>query len=285
MRLVLIHGRDQQGKSTESLLEVWKEALDVGLAEAGLNSLQGHDFRLPFYGDRLMEIVEQIRSATPNGVTTKGGAQAPTHIEAFRVALLQELIPQELLLSTPTAAVEKGLQNTAIAHLLAKVMDGSPWSNDFLALLTEDVSVYLNNGIAASQINEIVSREIPAEPCVVVGHSLGSVVAYRVLQEMGNSVDVVRFITLGSPLGLNAVRNKLRPLSMPKGVRSWLNVYDSRDIVSLRPLDKSRWDVSPSIENIMLDKNHMSNRHGISGYLDYPEVASSISTALSSSPI
>lgn len=280
MRVILIHGRDQQGKSSDSLLEIWKEALDVGLSEAGLGSLRDHDFRLPFYGDRLVEIVEQIRLATPNGVTTKGEAPALTHMEAFQVALLQELIPEEQLLSSPTAPVEKGFQNTVVAHLLAKVADGSPWSKDFLALFTEDVSVYLNNGFASAQINDIVRREIPSEPCVVVGHSLGSVVAYRVLQEMGNSANVVRFITLGSPLGLNAIRNVLRPLSVPKCVRSWLNVYDSRDIVSLHPLDKARWDVIPNIENVALDKNHMSNRHGISGYLDYPEVARAISQAL-----
>ena len=228
-----------------------------------------------------MEIVEQVRTAPAASATTKGESLALTHIEAFRVALLQELIPAEQLQSSPTEPVQKGLQNTAVAHLLAKLADGSPWNKDFLELFTEDVSVYLNIGIASSQINDIVRREIPSEPCVVVGHSLGSVVAYRVLQEMGSNVDVVRFVTLGSPLGLNAIRNTLRPLSMPKGVRSWLNVYDSRDIVSLHPLDKSRWDVQPEIENIALDKNHMSNRHGISGYLDYPEVARAISEALS----
>jgi hypothetical protein len=282
MRLVLVHGRDQQGKSTEFLQKVWKEALDVGLSEAGLQSIDNHEMMLPFYGDALAEYVGNVRSAEASRVTAKGAQTAESHIKAFQAELLQEILRNEDESSpTPGSPIQKGVQNTNVAHILAKFADGSPWGKEFLSLLTEDVAVYLNSTTTERAINAIVKDAIPNnEPCVVVGHSLGSVVAYRVLRELGSSANVVRFITVGSPLGLITIRNMLRPLSVPGGVRSWLNVYDTRDIVSLYPLDKTTWDVSPEIANIALDKNHMGNRHGISGYLDYVEVASAVFNSL-----
>lgn len=284
MRLVLVHGRDQQGKSSESLKEVWKAALDVGLSQAGLTSVDTHEIHLPYYGDALESSVQKIRASSISGLMTKGATPAQTHIEAFQVELLQELLSdQNQTSSEPGAPIQKGLQNTTVAHLLAKLADNSPWNKELLAVATGDVAAYLNSVTIEKEINAIVESAIPREvPCVVVGHSLGSIVAYRVLQKLGKSTDVVRFITLGSPLGLKAIRNVLRPLSVPAGVRSWLNVYDTRDIVALRPLDESTWNVLPAIKNIALDNNHMANRHGISGYLDYVDVATAVFEALNS---
>lgn len=284
MQLVLIHGRDQQGKSSESLRKIWMAAMDVGLSQAGLSSIDSHEIRLPFYGDALESAVRSIQSSGIGGVVAKGAPPMQNHFEAFQVDLLRELLsdqgPPFIEQDVP---LEKGFQNTAVAHLLAKLADNSPWSKELLEVATRDVAAYLNSITVEKEINAIVESAIPrGGRCVVVGHSLGSIVAYRVLQKMGNDVDVVRFITLGSPLGLRTVRNVLRPLSVPAGVRSWLNVYDSRDIVALRPLDESTWNVSPAIKNIALDNNHMSNRHGISGYFDYAEVATAVFDGLNS---
>lgn len=282
MRLVFVHGRDQQGQSSESIKAVWKRALDLGLAEAKLASVDSHEIRLPYYGDALNDIVCNIRLAAANGIVTKGSPPSGTYMETFQTELLLELLPSDFQSELESdLPIQKGFQNTSVARLLARVADDSPWGNDLLSLLTEDVAIYLNNSTAAKQINAIVEAAIPKnEPSVVVGHSLGSIVAYRVLQELGENAHVTRFITLGSPLGLNTVRNILRPLSVPRSVRSWLNVYDPRDIVSLRPLDESTWNVSPKITNIKSETNHTPNRHGISGYLDNTDVVREIFAGL-----
>ncbi|MBL8858906.1 MAG: S8 family serine peptidase [Planctomycetes bacterium] len=77
-------------------------------------------------------------------------------------------------------------------------------------------------------------------PFVVVAHSQGSMIAYSVLQDLGASVDVPLFLTIGSPLGLAEVRDQLRDihrlrkgkLPTPAGVRRWVNVYDDKDPVA-----------------------------------------------------
>jgi pimeloyl-ACP methyl ester carboxylesterase len=70
------------------------------------------------------------------------------------------------------------------------------------------------------------------EPRVLVGHSLGSVVAHHVLHEVRDH-GVETLITLGSPLGLSSVRRRLcHEQTFPPGVRASTNVYDLSDAVA-----------------------------------------------------
>jgi hypothetical protein len=114
---------------------------------------------------------------------------------------------------------------------------------------------------------------------VVVGHSLGSVVAYHVLHSQ-TDVRVPLFATVGSPLAISAVerRLKVRP-SQPTCVNKWYNAFDRKDIVALNPLNKNHFKVSVRIENNAKVYNDTENHHGISGYLRDRNIASKISEA------
>jgi pimeloyl-ACP methyl ester carboxylesterase len=117
--------------------------------------------------------------------------------------------------------------------------------------------------------------------CVVVGHSLGSVVGYNVLRSQATGLDVVRYVTVGSPLGIRAIQSGLDlPLEMPRSVRDWYNAMDDRDVVALRPLDAKSFPIQPAIRNKTSVNNKTKNRHGIVGYLDDRDVAKEIFTAL-----
>jgi pimeloyl-ACP methyl ester carboxylesterase len=92
---------------------------------------------------------------------------------------------------------------------------------------------------------------VAADTRVVVGHSLGSVVAYEALCAHPEW-PVRTLVTLGSPLGLRLVFDRLRPPptpgpepGVPRGawpgpVTAWTNLADSGDVVAvvedLRPL-------------------------------------------------
>jgi len=73
----------------------------------------------------------------------------------------------------------------------------------------------------------------------VIGHSLGSVVAYEALCQ--KPANVVTFVTIGSPLGIqNLIFHKLTPRPSPEGigawpgkVKHWTNIADKGDIVAL----------------------------------------------------
>ncbi|MDO9251903.1 MAG: hypothetical protein Q8S71_04560 [Hydrogenophaga sp.] len=283
MRLVLVHGIAQQGKDASELKRVWLEALDVGLAKAGLASINQYEVILPFYGDKLAELTALLEASGSIQLQTKGVEAAP-QFDRTEAEMLQEILATQLASAENRQTVTtKGFQNTAAALALARAADRTPFGAHVLARFVKDVSAYLTHARVTQKIDEIVQPAIGTEHCVVVGHSLGSVVAFRILREMGRAANVERFITLGSPLGLNTIRNLITPppLETPTGVRSWINAFDPADVVSLHPLDKSTWNVNPAIVNFSGVNNHTSNHHGISGYLDDGQVAAAVHEALS----
>jgi len=101
------------------------------------------------------------------------------------------------------------------------------------------------------------------------------------LSKTASDIRVKRYVTVGSPLGLKAIKRQLdTPLAMPPCAKGWYNAMDERDVVVLHPLDSKNFPIQPPIENKTNVNNHTDNRHGIVGYLDDPDVARSIYTAL-----
>jgi hypothetical protein len=106
------------------------------------------------------------------------------------------------------------------------------------------------------------------------------VVAYNVLRTERRALQVPLFVTVGSPLGVRAIRDQLVPLRYPRPAAAWYNAYDPRDVVALYPLDSRNFPVTPSVQNAGRVNNRTSNRHGIVGYLDDPDVAKRVLDAL-----
>ena len=114
---------------------------------------------------------------------------------------------------------------------------------------------------------------------MVVGHSLGSIVAYNVLRK--HPAKVSRYVTMGCPLGIKAIKRRLEPpLTMPPNTASWCNARDPQDSVALFPLDAKHFDITPAILNHDEVVNETPNQHGIVGYLPDPWVAEAIHRGL-----
>ncbi|WP_428422820.1 hypothetical protein [Methylibium sp.] len=288
MKLVFVHGRDQQGKVRADLQRVWEEALDVGLANAGLPRPQGMSVAFPYYGDELERLVKALGTPLVADVRTRG--DNPDTAEAdFRGRLLAELAAgagiSELAIAEQLGGLpaEKGPLNWPWVQAILRALDRTPLGEASIDAFTRDVYVYLTNDVVGRTIDKLVVDAIGDEPSVVVAHSLGSIVTYRSLRQLGARANVRRFITVGSPLGVTAIREHLLPpaLARPEGVSAWFNAFDRRDVVALRPLDRGTWDIDPPIENRSTVDNHTDNRHGISGYLDDPVIARWIAEGLS----
>jgi pimeloyl-ACP methyl ester carboxylesterase len=185
------------------------------------------------------------------------------------------------------APIERGFQNwkwvLALSRRLNRIGPIADWSID---TFTRDVWVYLRYNKVQQPIHEIVDRDIPKDdPCIVVSHSLGTVVAYNVLLEREERDNVRAWITLGSPLGIEAIYRRLPtrvpPIARksPLGVGSWYNARDPEDIVALHEIPGARFAGDPSVDNSSHVMNGTSNQHGISGYLSDAKVASAIAKA------
>jgi len=75
---------------------------------------------------------------------------------------------------------------------------------------------------------------------MVVAHSMGTIIAYDVLRELGSedaTLSIEHFVTMGSPLGLPHVKHKIieenRLVRTPSIVQHWTNLADRRDPVAL----------------------------------------------------
>ncbi|WP_338878955.1 hypothetical protein WHX56_21680 [Achromobacter veterisilvae] len=292
--LVLIHGRSQQDKDSEALKRAWIDAWGRGLAKVGLAMPIPEDrIRFPFYGDTLRDLVKGVAEEDAAKIIVRG-AQEDEGAAGLLLALLDEYIvacrigEDEIGRNLPPAAgpiaVERGPQNWRWVHAVLRTIDQRvPGSGALIALLTSDVSMYLRKTNVRNTINGGVGEAFdrPLDK-VVVAHSLGTIVAYLLLRQTGSQAGwrVPALITLGSPLGIKAIRERLGGVRHPACVGSWFNALDPHDVVALYPLDQRNFRVVPAIENKTDVHNRSSNRHGIDGYLEDPVIASRIHGAL-----
>ena len=284
MKLIFVHGRSQGDKDPDVLKQTWEASLDEGLRNAGLPRPPGLEIALPFYGRTLDDLVKQLDAPLVADVAEKGAAQDDAEA-AFRGEFLTEIAERNGITDEQISKFfddgvqERGALNWKWLHAVLKALDRHKKMGDVvLDSFTRDVYVYLTNAGVRRRIDDIVSKELTDDPCVVVGHSLGSIVAYNVLRDHNNPV--IRYITVGSPLGIKAVKNRLPRIEMPQSTSSWHNARDPEDVVALYPLDASNFSTSPAINNHNNVDNPTDNQHGIIGYLPDKWVAKSIYEAL-----
>jgi hypothetical protein len=118
-------------------------------------------------------------------------------------------------------------------------------------------------------------------PHIVVSHSMGTVVAYDCVKRVADAPRVDGFMTIGSPLGLDEIQDKLQKegdgtgWSRDNGFPServggkWVNVYDKFDpVVGFDPQFANDYQREGKrvVEDIN-EQNHGAWRHNISHYL------------------
>jgi len=267
------------------LQKQWETAFRRGLKKAGLDWPPGVTVAFPFYGDRLDELIQAVNAPLVEEVLTRGAGPDSREAE-FRGELLYEMASARGITDEQIQAHfrgqlhEKGPLNWEWVQAILRALDATPLGEAAIDMFTRDVYVYLTCRAVQNAVDAIVAAELTAGPCVVVGHSLGSVVGYNVLRRIPEAVLVRRYVTVGSPLGVKAIKRRLdHPLAMPLTVSDWCNAMDERDVVALYPLDDRNFPLTPAIMNHTKVNNRTANRHGITGYLDDPWVARQIHEA------
>ncbi|MCW0376274.1 hypothetical protein [Xanthomonas sacchari] len=294
MRLVFVHGRKQEGKNSERLKDIWCDALKDGFLKAGHNADLLNDVAFPYYGDNLFAQAElasrnSFRALVDKGAPHAGPASAME--QEFIARLVLDMARERNITDAEIADEaglprEKGLLNWPAVLAALRLLNLLPGlASGSIELFTRDVWCYLTQQGARMNVNDIVDAAIPvADPCLVIAHSLGSVVAYNVLMNRQGSANVIQLVTLGSPLGIPEIYQRLpsdiKPRRSPAGVHAWLNARDRRDVVALYEIDSSHFSGDPEARNYSKVKNGADNHHGIVEYLSDPEVIATIAHAL-----
>lgn len=115
------------------------------------------------------------------------------------------------------------------------------------------------------------------EPVLVIGHSLGSVIAYDTLWELTYEEKLqgkIDLLTIGSPLGMHYVRRHLlgmngnKKISYPKLIRQWINISSEGDIIAL---ERNFHDVFEEMIKLKLLDSIEDHSHGIYNYFHNAE--------------
>ena len=282
MRIVFVHGMRQEGQSAADLLRAWREALystwdRIGLVKPGIEP------EMPFFGEVLNELTMELRSGA--GVRAKGaagGAVSPTEEAMIReFATAYGITDAEVRVELGGEVVAKGAANWQWVLALGRLVEKRvPMFGQLGMSLVHQVDAYLNRPHITQAVDDIVAPFFKTGPVVIVSHSLGTIVSYRLLRQASDTI-VPLFVTLGSPLGIHAVKDRISPpkLGIPRQVGHWLNGVDTRDFVALYPnLDPDTF--CAGIENVIDIQNRREDAHSIIDYLSDDRIARAIHSAL-----
>jgi hypothetical protein len=156
------------------------------------------------------------------------------------------------------------------------VLDGNAWlTTRIFGMLQKakrdllQVTRYLTEDSLRNAAQARVAALLDENTQLVIGHSLGSVVAWEACQLLGRPLPTL--VTLGSPLGLDTVvypQLRPQPPTWPPRVHRWVNVAHPDDIVAVEP-DLGRLFPVPddrSIEAHTPPSKH--EHHAAPGYLE-----------------
>jgi hypothetical protein len=286
---VFVHGRGQEFQDPAVLVRNWRASLAAGLIKAGMAPLADAPVVFPYYGNLLYQITAQVArdpielEVMPAGPDEAGPLHPYLPEDAGR--LERELLADMAAAARPAAAEEEeafgfdrvlswGAARDTLTWIARHTRVDQAIISDYL----RDVAVYLTR--ARSQVLDLVRHAIPAGvPVVLISHSLGTVVARDLLDDTQLRDRTMLWVTAGSPLGLDAVQKNLLTQGPHNPGVSWVSAYDVHDIVALGHPLLPAW--GPPLGDVKVDNG--DSPHSIERYLNHPEVAGPIGTAVRAS--
>jgi hypothetical protein len=287
-RVLGVHGIAQQFKGGYQLGTVWFDALRDGLAAAGCqalaDSLVSADVRVAFFGDLFRPKGAMAGGEPPyTAADVKPGPERDLLAELYQAA-----VDQDPSLGPPPGAMGPG--RVAAQAMLERLLRSQAFARvaqrGFIGNLKQ-VTAFLATPDVKERVLQRVHGEVTPDTQVLIGHSLGSVVAYEYLcRYRPPSMELL--VTLGSPLGIpGLVFDKLTPRpanglgAWPGTVAGWVNVADADDVVALRKQLASLFaapGAAAGIEDYLVDNG--DEPHAISRYLNAQQTGSALGDVL-----
>jgi hypothetical protein len=285
--MVGIHGIGQQFRGGYQLATAWFDAVRDGLVRADFRAvatgLTPGDLRVSFFGD-LFRPPGALAAQDPPFTAADIRSDAERDLLA---AWYEAAVAQDESLGQPGGALGAGratvqvmLAGLARCPAMARVAERA-----FIGNLKQ-VIAFLHDPAVKENVLGRLHAEMASHTRVLIGHSLGSVVAYEYLCRYQPS-GVKLLITAGSPLGIpNVVFDQLTPAPVigtgawPGTVASWVNVADSDDIVALR---KDLAPLFPGPAGQHVSDRHVDNGnepHASDRYLNTRETGSALGDVL-----
>lgn len=287
-RILGIHGIAQQHSSGPELTRLWCDAIRGGLEAAGFRAsadiLAERDVRVAYFGDLFRPTGGMAVDEPPFTATdVKSGSERDLLTRLYESALEQD--PSS---GPPVGAMWAGRVGVQVMleRLLRFPTFAGVAQRGFIGNLKQ-VTTFLDSPAAKERVLQRVADELRPETKVVIGHSLGSVVAYEYLARYAPS-QVELLVTLGSPLGIpNLIFERLTPAptggvgAWPCRAARWVNIADADDIVAMHKQLAPLFPVPPGavgVEDHLVDNG--DEPHAITRYLNAQPTGAALGSIL-----
>ena len=293
-KIVCVHGIGQQYRAEDLLAEQWPPALRGGLRRSGAagvklaDALHDTDFRYAFYGD-VFRPAGRALGPGDSWLDPEDATEFEQELALMWWEAAAEVDPDHVI--HPDARTLARSSRSLQAALRALSMSAFFVNTAERFILGDLVQVrrYFTEPSIRAAVQQRLADAVGDDTAIVVGHSLGSVVAYEGLCAHPEW-KVRTLITLGSPLGIrNLIFDRLQPApsSQPSDPRSlrgywpgsaagWTNVSDAGDLVALikdlRPL------FGPRVSNWTVHNG--ATAHAVEPYLTAAETGAAILAGL-----
>jgi pimeloyl-ACP methyl ester carboxylesterase len=305
--VTFIHGIGNKPEENQ-LLDIWRRSLadnlGIDLADQGITSTMVYwaDVLYPAPDPNVAAYESAVEleatAAAVDATTNPGPPRAPTIEEAAFMAKLAAKVGGTLAAvhTVENIPPDRTRADRTQAATIERVPLPWPLKEAFLENFLRDVHHYLFNtecsprpGTTYRVQDEIRSRfvaklgAIPAgvRPHVVVSHSMGTVIAYDCLKRVPECAKVDGLMTIGSPLGLDEIQDKLQPgwtraggFPREKVGGDWVNVFDRLDpVAGFDPFLANDFQEGghDKIDDIN-EQNYGAWRHSIGKYLRGPQL-------------
>jgi hypothetical protein len=309
--VTFIHGISNKPPA-EDLLRIWRQTLAGAATPLPLGDL-GITSTLVYWADLLYDppdtdlaAHEGVLENTPAAIDGSGDAAPPlpqTPEEAEFMVRLRATLVGEPEVEVAAAGPGPALAAAPRQGTLERVP--LPWflKQRVMNAFLRDVHHYLFDveygppGRPSVHIQQVIRQRFldavcaPAvtRPHVVVSHSMGTVIAYDCLKRLDGCAAVDGLITIGSPLGLDEIQDKLKPgWSRADGFPSdsvtggWTNLFDRLDpVCGFDPQLASDFGrpAGAAVEDIPV-QNEGTWRHSATKYMRQPAFGAALARML-----
>lgn len=252
--VLVVHGRGQLARDTATVRREALTALRSGARSImGDSLLQEGDVRLVWYADvldpRTRRTGTQSASCDFRDAVAQRSGDAPVSVLSLLAMLAGAVLDADT--SEATLTDENGLRSLA---------------GDLRYLSDPDTRCAAERRLASA----LAQARDERRPVVVVAHSLGALVTWGYLKNgaLNTLPDIRRLVTLGSPLGSAEVRQLVfgdegSALSLPHGVREWVNVVNPDDPFAARIATAGRMTHVEEVVTALAEQDP----HRLRGYL------------------
>ena len=258
--IIGIHGLGNKPPK-EVLEQWWRQAMAEGLAKSK-KSYQLPHFELVYWADILYDrpLDELILDReNPYFLEEK-------YVPGFPNAVPEDNSMRQKVLDFLEDQLDKLILNEDLTINYSGITDA------FIHRYFSDLEIYyaeecMNEDDIRCKARELIRERLVAvlekykhEEILLIGHSMGSIIAYDVLTFLSPDIDIHTFITIGSPLGFPVIQGKIasewnskrlvppKLKTPPRVKKHWYNFADLRDKVALI---------------YQLNKNYSANWRGI----------------------